>query len=118
MVERESRPAGNGTAINATGEATTSSKSRTADTSVIAARGPLINCESPEQYELVLESWARGWDAAAALYRPRLDNLEAENDRLYLHAYNAPAEVKRILAGRVDAGLTEYADAFLAGAAD
>ena len=67
------------------------------------------------EYERDLEQWARGWDAAVAFYKPRLDNLEAENDRLYLRAYNSPTEVKKIITRRLEAGLAEYAEAFFRG---
>ena len=80
--------------------------------------GPLVTCDSPEQYELVLQSWARGWDAAHTLLKPRLDNLTAENDRLYLRANNKPEMVKKVMAGRVDKGLAEFSRRFFEASAD
>lgn len=60
-----------------------------------ATHGPLVNCETPEQYELVLESWARGWNAAAAFYQPRLAQSEADADRLYALHYSTPTDRER-----------------------
>lgn len=76
---------------------------------------PMMPHTFDAEHERDLGHWARGWEAAAAFYRPRLDNLEAECDRLHLRAYNKPEDVKRILARRVDAGLAEYEWHFMRG---
>jgi len=70
--------------------------------------------ENP-RYDVYLAGWAAGWDAAAGYYQPQLARAESDADRIYVRAYNDPATVKKIIAARVDAGLADYAEKFLAG---
>ncbi len=46
----------------------------------------------------------------------QIENLNAENDRLYLRAWNKPAEVARILQRRIDGAFQESAALFFGDA--
>lgn len=120
------RRAENETPTAATGEVTTSSKTRATDKVAKAGGAAFSKTETVDlvaltkdstnpRYDTYMAGWASGWDAAAAFYQPRLVNLEAECDRLHLRAYNKPEDVKRILAARVNAGLRDYEWHFMRG---
>lgn len=66
-----------------------------------------------DQYEIELRSWAEGWDAAAAYYKPALERAEADADRFYRRAFDKPGDARR----RVDAGLAGFERRFMAGEA-
>lgn len=68
----------------------------------------------PSLMTLYTYARAAGVETGKQSRQPEIDRLNAENDSLYVRAFNTAAQVKQIQQNRVDEGLAAYAAEFFA----
>ncbi len=62
----------------------------------------LGRCALDQLPSCLLQFWSFGYSTGRASRQEAIDNLSAENDRLYLRAYNSPEKIREIYQRRLD----------------